>query len=324
MAPGLHKDYETQRVTFNQIYAKENGVNILRKNIVASRRRAGPIKQNYLAAKGYSFKDSEGVYFQSVDLFYRRYKISDDVDLGVDTGVFSFGEKDTRKYNGMRYGVFIFYDHFSFRLGENDFDDFSEIVPTIKYENNYKNHEFTLDYTRQNGLFYAYRVCPYKKRIKANHYSISDYIGLQNRSNIWVNMTANNYSNEDLETIGQFDWRFHYDTILNNKLTYNFAIDGYYTMHTKQNDCFYSPNFDDGTYLRIEPDYKVKKYFSILGMLGVGYSLNAEQFLYKYGLWLHGNPLKDLSYKIGCMKNNSARSGGYYYHECKAELEYKW
>ena len=328
LAPGLHKDYETQAVALDQMYAKANNVNILQKNIVASRAQAEPTKRNYLAVKGYHFKDSEGVIFNSADLFYKRFKIANNVGLGVDAGVFSVEQEGVRKHNGIRYGISLLYNHFTFRLGKNDFDNFSEIIPTLLYENSYKNHSYTLEYTRQNGVFYTYRLCPYEERIKADHFSISDYVSLKNHSNLWANVTANNYSNADLELIGQFDWRFHYDTIMDNRLTYNFALDGYYTTHTKQNNCFYSPHFNDGTFLRIDPDYRVNKYLSILGMFGAGYSFHANQFLYKYGLLFHGNPLKDLSYKVGCMRSNSARSGvsgnGYHYRECKSELEYRW
>lgn len=299
-------------------------MNILRKNIISSRGQTGPTKLNYFALKGYHFEDSDGIIFNSADLFYKRYKVINNIYLGVDVGAFSIEKKNIVKYNGIRYGVSLSDKHFSFRLGKNDFDDFSEIVPTIQYENNYKNNSYTLEYTRQNGVFYTYNLCPYEKRIKTDHFSISDYISLKDRSNVWANVTANNYSNGDLGLIGQFDWRFYYNTILDNKLTYNFAVDGYYTTHTKQNNCFYSPHFDDGTFVRIDPDYKINNYLSVLGMLGVGYSLNADQISYKYGLWFHGDPLEDLSYKLGCMKNNSTRGANYHYDECKAELEYRW
>lgn len=328
LAPGLHKDYKTQKLTLNQIYAKANSVNILQKNILALRKQALPTKLNYFIAKGYHFKDSEGVIFNSADLFYKRFRVTNDIDLGVDTGVFSVEEEGVRKHNGIRYGVSFFYKHFSFRLGENNFDNFSEIVPTLQYENSYKNHSYTLKYTRQNGVFYTYRLSPYEDRIKADHFSLSDYVSLYDHTNIWANATANNYSNGDLEMIGQFDWRFYNGTLINNKLTYGFATDGYYTTHTKQHNSFYSPHFNDGTLLRIEPNYKVNKYLNIFGMSGAGYSFQAKQLLYKYGLWFQSDPLEKLSYRLGCTRSNSARSGlsggGYYYRECRAELEYKW
>ena len=328
LAPGLHKNYKKQIVALDQIYAKANNVNILKKNILASRLQVGHTKANYFAAKGYHFEDSDGIIFNSADLFYKRFRVAGNIDIGIDTGVFSIEKKGISKHNGFRYGISLSYSYFTFRLGKNDFNDFSEIAPTIQYNNNYKNHSYTLEYTRQNGLFYTYSLCTYKERIKTDHFSISDYISLQDHSNVWANVTANNYSNGDLGLIGQFDWRFYYKTIMDKKLTYNFAIDGYYTTHTKQNNCFYSPHFDDGTFLRINPDYRVNKYLSVLGMLGAGYSFHAKQILYKYGFWLHGNPLKNLSYKLGCIKSNSARSGssggGYHYRECKAELEYRW
>jgi hypothetical protein len=262
-----------------------------------------------------------------LDLFYHRYAISESIGLGVDAGVFSLNERNHEEEKGIRYGATLFYDHFRFRLGRNDFKDFSEIVPTIEYENRYANHSYLLSYTRQNALFYTYRLCPYDQEIKADHFSISDYISLKNRTNIWANITFNNYSNSDLETIGQFDYRFYYDNI-NKDLQYDLALEGYYVMNSSPNDCFYSPNFNDSTLLRVDPDYHFNRYLSAKGMLGAGYSFEAKQFLYKYGLWFYGDPMKNLSYSLGCMQSNSAKSGisgaGYYYRECKADLGYRW
>ena len=265
--------------------------------------------------------------FKTLDLFYRRYSVTQDVSLGIDGGLFSVQEPIKGKRTGYRYGASLFYKNFAFRLGMNKFEKFSEIVPTIRYQDRYKKHEYILEYTRQNAVFYTYRVCPVDEQIKADHFSASDYITFDDKTNLWANATLNHYSNSDNEAIGQFDWRFYYDR-LSPKFIYDVALEGYYVFNTKPNDCFYSPNFNDNTLLRIDPDYRWNKYLGIRGMGGVGYSFKQNQLLYKYGAWLYGNPLQDLSYTLGCLQSNSTRSGvsgqGYYYRECKAELGYRW
>lgn len=328
LAQGLQKDLEQESKTLDEIYAKSGSIDGIRNNIIASKAKATPTKRNYLLAQGYYFEDSEGVQFKSADLFYRRYNVTKDVSLGVDGGLFLVQEPLKGKRTGYRYGASVFYNHFAFRLGINRFEKFSEVVPTIQYQNRYKNHEYVLEYTRQNALFYTYRVCPVDEKIKADHFSGSDFITFEDKTNLWLNITANNYSNNDLEAIGQFDWRFYYDQVTES-FVYDIALEGYYVANTKPNDCFYSPNFNDSTLLRIDPDYRWNKYIALKGMAGAGYSFEAKQFLYKYGAWLYGDPMNNLSYTLGCLQSNSARSGtnsqeGYYYRECKAELGYKW
>ena len=327
LAPVLHKNYKKESTVFDETFAYSGSIDGIRKNIIASRAKSAPSKPNYLLGKGYYFEDSDGIIFKSADLFYRRYNVTRDVSLGVDGGLFSVYEPTKGTRDGVRYGASLFYGNFAFRLGVNQFEKFSEVVPTVRYQDRYQNHEYILEYTRQNALFYTYRVCPVDEQITTDHFAVSDYATFDDKTNLWSNLTANNYSNGDLELIGQFDWRFYYGKI-DEKFTYDFALEGYYVFNSKPNDCFYSPDFNDNTLLRVDPDYRWNRYIGLRGMAGAGYSFKSNQLLYKYGAWLYGNPLDDLSYTLGCLESNSARSGlvgkGYYYHECKAELGYRW
>lgn len=164
-------------------------------------------------AKAYYFEDSDGIVFKSLDLLYKRDQLIEDLDFGVDLGLFALEQKNVKnnqnvkKYNGIRYGVSLYYNHFSLRLGMNDYDDFSEFVPTIKYENRYENHSYALEYTHQNALFYTYSLAAYEKKITAEHFSVTDYISFENSANLWANLQFNAFSNGDFETTGQYDWR---------------------------------------------------------------------------------------------------------------------
>ena len=227
----------------------------------------------------------------------------------------------------MRYGATLFYDNFSLRLGMNDYDDFSEFVPTLTYANRYKKHSYNLEYTRQNALFYTYSLVPYEKRIKADHFSASDFVTFENKTDLWANIEINLFSNQDTEVTGQFDWVFYKDTAFTPKFTYALALEGWYASHSKQHSDFYSPSFTDATLLRFDPQYIFSKYIGVRGRVGLGYSVTDEVMPYKYGVWLFGEPANNLAYEIGCLESNAARLSygkNYHYRECKASLGYSW
>ena len=332
-----HSIYETQQNNIvlldkdHNIYLLES-LNNKPKNIFAasSSNQAAKkvVTRNALLANVYYFEDSAGIIFKTTDLFYKREKLSDDFAIGVDGGVVSLEQKGQRIEKGKRYGISLFYKNFSFRLGQNLFDDFSEFVPTIKYQNRYKEHSYLLEYTRQNALFYTYAFCPYDEEVSVDHFSISDYISFTESRNLWANLILNRYSNSDLETIMQFDWRFYYSWIFEKNFTYDLAMEGYYLANSQVNSCFYSPSFNDATLLRVDPNYRFNKYMSAKGMFGAGYSFESQKLLYKYGMWLYGDFYKNFSYNVGCMQSNSSQKNfngsGYYYKECKLDLGYKW
>jgi len=327
----LNKDYHDVNSVFNEIYATPGSINAFIKSKISSAKTtseaATPTSLNYLLGKGYYFEDSADIVFASVDLFYRRNQISKNVDIGVDAGYFFIEKKNVNKYEGMRYGLSLFWENFTFRLGLNNYTDFSEIVPTIKYENSYKKHSYLLEYTRQNALFYTYALCPYEKKIIANHFSASDYVNLKNNTNLWMNLQMNMSSNNDTEFTGQFDWRFYQDTLFTQNFTYYLALEGWYTSHSKESLCFYSPSFSDSTLVRIDPQYIFSKYFGIKGKLGIGYSVTEETQPFKYGYSIFGNPTENLSYTAGCTHSNAAKLAAgttYHYTECEVNLGYKW
>jgi hypothetical protein len=262
-----------------------------------------------------------------VDLFYKRAQVTDALSFGVDAGLFAFERKNIVKYGGKRYGARLYYDNFSLRLGMNDFDDFSEIVPTLIYENSYRKNNYTLEYTRQNALFYTYSEIPYEKKIKADHFSLTDNISFENSNTLWANINVNFFSNQDREITAQFDYLFYKDTLFSPKFSYGVAVEGWYTAHSKQHQDFYSPKFSDATLLRVDPKYIFSKYFGLRGKIGGGVSVSDENTPYKYGLWGFGEIVKGMDYAVGCLKSNAARLANgptYHYTECEAHLGYTW
>ena len=324
----MNKNIVSEDETFTKNYVTSISVNKLNKsqisNDVTANKKVSAL--NYLEANAYIFEDSDDISFKSLDLFYKRSQVTNHISLAADIGLISLSQNET-EYKGIRYGGTIYYDNFSLRLGINDYDDFSEFVPTLKYQNNYKRHSYSLEYTRQNSLFYTYSLKSYEKRIVANHFSLSDYVMFANKMDLWANIEVNLFSNDDTEVTGQFDLIFYKNSHWTPKFTYSLALEGWYTAHSKQHTDFYSPSFADSTLLRFNPQYIFSKYIGIRAKIGAGYSVSDETIPYKYGAWLFGNPINNLHYEIGCLESNAARlaiGGDYHYRECKANIGYTW
>ncbi len=325
LAPGLQKEFETRQYTFNDIVAQSRTREMLLKSLIKP--SLSNSAENSLRAEGFLFEDSDKIRFQSLDLFYERYFYRNGFGLGIDGGLFSIEQAGGNKYKGTRFGVSAFYEHFKVRLGMNIYDDFSEFVPLIEYKNRYKNHEYRLQYTRQNALFYTYTLASYERRIVSDHFSVDDYVTLDNNTSLWASIAADNFSNADLALTAQFEWNFFSSYFMTQNLRYKLYVDGYYTGHSKQHNDFYSPIFDDTTMIRVDPEYSFSKYLGIRGSVGVGSSMSAASIPYKYGAWLYGAPKENLSYIVGCLYNNSLRSASltpYDFIECKANLGYSW
>ncbi len=322
----MNKQFIPEKEVFVKSYVTETPISQLNKSQISADAITTASALNHIKADAYMFKDSADIIFKSLDLFYKRSQITDHIALSADIGLFSIGQHK-KKYSGIRYGATLFYDNFSLRLGRNDYDDFSEFVPTLTYKNSYKQHSYSLEYTKQNALFYTYSLVPYEKRIIANHFSVSDYILFENKTDLWANIEVNFFSNADREMTTQFDWVFYKDSVWRPKFTYSVALEGWYTSHSKHHYDFYSPHFADSTLLRLNPQYVFSKYAGVRGKIGIGYSIVDKTIPYKYGLWLFGNPMKHLDYEIGCLESNSARlsyGSNYYYRECKAKISYSW
>jgi len=325
LAPGLHKIFKAREYTFNDITAKSKTRKYLLKSLIKPSLAGNG--QNSFRAEGYYFSDSDKVKFQSIDLFYKRYFFRNGFGLGIDGGIFSIEQDGNNKYNGKRFGVSALYEHFKVRLGMNVYDDFSEFVPLIEYKNKYSKNEYKLQYTRQNALFYTYSLKPYERRIFSDHFSADDYISMDNNKSLWVSLAADNYSNADLALTAQFELNFYSATIVAPNFYYKLYLDGYYTGHSKQHNDFYSPQFDDSTMIRIDPEYLFSKYLGIRGSVGIGNSMSAASIPYKYGAWLFGTPQASLSYIVGCLYSSGLRSASitpYNFMECKANLGYSW
>ncbi len=326
MAPGLKKIIEPTDEVFTASYARPS---TLQQYLKTLQTQNEPKQKNFTDLKMYHFEDNANIIFNSFTLFHTKKRISQAIDIGLNAKVFDIENTKVKKYNGFHYAISLFWNHFQISMGENRFDDFSEFVPYISYENHYKKHNYLLEYTHQNGLFYTYSLCPYQRKIDTHHFSISDYIVFENNTDLWTNIQINLFSNANTNSIIQYDWRFFNKNINNNKtFKYDLALEGWYTTNTNQKSCFYSPKFADTTMLRIDPLYQFSKKLNIKTKIAAGYSFEDENIIYAAGIWFFGYPVKNLSYNLGCSYSNASKISfsktNYTYTECIMDMGYKW
>jgi len=323
--PNLKKDFVSEAEVLNELNA-----DVLSIESYLSHPTMGAYPKHVpkeILQKGYYFEDSDDVIFASYDILGRKVSLTNKLGLGLDIGKFYIQEKEKGRINGYKYGVSLYYKHLTLRLGKNKYDDFTEFVPTLKYNDNYKRHEYQLEYTRQNALFYVYRTRALDEKITTDHFSFSDYISWRDKTSLWSGLELNAFSNNDIEFVAQFDWRFFYHKVKDSDFSYDLAIEGWYDTHTKKTDSYYSPNFADTTLLRVDIEYQFSKYFGMRAIAGAGYSFHDKYVPYKYGMNIFGSATEELLYDIGCLYSNSLRnsdSSNYKYLECNFSLGYSW
>jgi len=330
LAPALKKHFVKEQEVLTTSYATAIPITqfttSLEIPIIPTKQEIQKTHHNF-SLKGYYFQDSEDTMFHTLDFFYIKNNITKNLSLGADSGYFAIEKKNYAKYSGTRYGISLLIPHFTFRLGINLIGNFTEFVPTLIYENSYKKHSYSLEYTHQNALFYTLSLTPYEKRIKANHLSFSDYIAFTKNTDLWANLQIDYFSNDDTQYTAQYDWQLYYSRFYTQNLSYHIALEGWYTSHTKEHKDFYSPHFSDTTLLRIDPLYKISHTIDLKGKLGIGYSFADEAQAYKVGLSLFAHPKKNFSYDFGCLYSNATRvtsKTSYDYEECSINLGYLW
>jgi len=323
--PNLKKTYKTEAEVLDDL-----NVEVLSIEAYVAHPTIGAYPRSIpkeLLQKGYYFEDSDDVIFASYNLFAKQVSLTSKLSLGLDIGTFYVQEKNRSKRQGYQYGLSVYYDKWTVRLGRNSYNNFNEYVPTVRYKGTYGRHGYQFEYTYQNALFYVFREKTLNDRIKAHHFNLSDYVTWRDKTSLWSNIEVNNYSNNDTEIVTQYDWRFLYHKVAHTALTYDLAFEGWYSTHSKETNDFYSPKFADTTVLRTDLIYRFSKYMSLRAYAGVGYSFYDKYIPYKYGIHIFSNEIDQLHYDVGCLYSNSLRAASntnYHYMECDFSLGYTW
>lgn len=257
---------------------------------------------------GYSYEDKPNIQEIDYGLFYENRKLYLDIKkwkLWQDNN-----ERDG-KYLTLHYK---YNNKFTFGAELGSYEGNSYLYPYLEYQGdwNYKYYQAITGKEMKN-------FCAVDNKLVTHHLVASKYKGINTKYH--KELTDSWYSGEiakidtNIVITPQFMYRFNKKNEFHDLEFYYYAS-GWYQMNTSSNDCYYSPDFYDSTFLEIHPVYKKLEFIG-----KVGYSFETSTTLYSYGVdfdinWLH----------IGCMKNHSYKSGvdGYWYQECYLKAGVKW
>ena len=258
-----------------------------------------PYEVNFLGG-GFTFEDNacEGEYGGSIEL----------------SGLYK--KSTTRQYGG------------GLRIDELDGETkFSPFINTrLKFDTS--NLDIQL-YKRP--LFYEKLSCSTLK----NHY---DRYGVQLSGNaeftkkqaLWFSLDAGYIDDDNVEVIPQFNLVVYHDKFDNKfvPMDYEVSLEGYYVWNKQQSNDYYSPEFFDSTSLSLRPIFQVNKNIDLISQAALGYSVDVNNIIFRYGLWAEYTLEKGLKAKAGCERSNvgSSNAGTQNYHSnnCLATLEYNW
>jgi len=322
--PGLKKNFLKSKEIFDSISGNIESIESYLKGPFLVKIHEPLRKSSSLSSIYFNDDDSE---FYSVGLRTDHFHLNEKIDFSLDLSKYYISERDGVNFNGWQYGLSLYYKHFSLRLGGNQNKVFSEFIPSITYQNSYKRHNYQVKISYENALFSTYKTDVIEQKIKVTHLEFSDYAMFRDKTSLWASLAVNHYSNSDLEITGQFDWRFYHHEDKTHKFLYDFALEGWYTAHTKQTEYYYSPKFSDSTLVRLNTKYLFSEKINVEANMGLGYSFEEKNTPYKYGVNISGNFDKDFSYHVGVEYQSSVRADSdvsYDYITGTFGLEYQW
>ncbi|MCK5828701.1 MAG: hypothetical protein KAH20_00170 [Methylococcales bacterium] len=180
-------------------------------------------------------------------------------------------------------------------------------------------------------LFYEKLACKaLTKHIDRYGVQVSGNMSFSKKQSLWYSVDAGYIDDDNIEVIPQFNLIVYRDKFKNRYIPvdYEFAIEGYYMWNKKETNDYYSPEFFDSTSFSFRPVFKVSKDFDLISSAAIGYSVDVNNIIYRYGAWAQYRINKGLKAKAGCERSNvgSASAGGENYHSnnCLATLEYEW
>jgi len=280
----------------NTKYQKENN-EILQSNTL----------NNKIGVLGYYYKDKTDIQEIDYGVFYENN------NLYLDIKKWKLWKNDNNrdgKYLTLHYKK----NRLELGIELGKYEDYSYLYPYLEYKSNWN----ILAYQSITGKDMK-SFCAVDTHLSTYHLIVSKYKGIV--SNYNKSLTDKWYSFEISNILAnfaftpQFSYRFDKKNIFKDIEFYYYAS-GWYQMNLMENDCYYSPNLADSTFLEIHPIYKK------LELIGkIGYSIKGNSFLYSYGFDFQNKWLS-----LGCMKNFSYKDSinNYWYEECHLKAGVKW
>jgi tetratricopeptide (TPR) repeat protein len=213
------------------------------------------------------------------------------------------------------------FEHFSFGIGLNKFEDFNDVVAQITYQKIFSGHNMTFGLKTTNGAFVNSNVCMIEDKINVVQFSLYDAILLSNLDQAELGLTVNRYDDTNINVNSWAEYPVYRSVYENFENV--FALSGSYEFNTKTDTCYYSADFFDGNYIVMKPKIYFTKRNFIQGIAGFGYSFKNKDVLYNYGLSAVISAYDLFDIRVDCRHYQSGTSpeGA---NECFATMAYIW
>ena len=264
-------------------------------------------KTNKIGVKGYYYEDKTKIKEIDYGLFYENKNFYFDIKKWKLW-------QNEKERNG-KYLTFH-YKKNKFEIGAEvgNYESYSYLYPYLEYKGDWN----LLYYQSITGKDMK-TFCAVDNHLLTHHLIASKYKGFNTKynkelTNKWYSFEVSKIDN-NIALTPQFSYKFNKKDEYKN-FEFYYYLSGWYQMNSSTNDCYYSPNFYDSTYLEIHPVYKK------LELIGkIGYSFYTDTLLYSYGFNFTNDYIS-----FDCMKNHSYKSGinGYWYEECNLKAGVKW
>lgn len=215
-------------------------------------------------------------------------------------------------------------------LRVDEFDGRTEFSPFINSRLMFDKSSIDIQLYKR-PLFYEKLACnALTKHLNRYGVQVSGNIEFSKKQALWYSVDAGYIDDDNVEVIPQFNLIVYRDKFKNRyvPVDYEFAIEGYYMWNKRQTDDYYSPEIFDSTSFSFRPVFKVSNNFDLISSAAIGYSVDVENIIFRYGAWAQYTIKKGLKAKAGCERSNvgSASAGEENYHSnnCLATLEYEW
>ena len=203
------------------------------------------------------------------------------------------------------------------------YSDIQKMLPTFTYKKKLRGHNLVFGYKKESAFLINNSFCMIDNGVMSDSFSITDSY---RADLLWANFTMNRLSDGNNIYTPQFSYRLYKNSLKNAE--YKFNIEGWYQMHSKQSDCYYSPKFDDSTKLNAEIKVPLVSNLFISLFGGVGYSNKSNSYPYSYGVALGYLMVENFEFNAACFRNSSKRKDSsasvYSSDECNANLNYRW
>jgi len=320
--PEVGKNLEREGEVFGSIYVSKSKVESFEDLFKSSLAYESDEGKNKIGANLYTFRDSDDISMKKKSIYYERKNIYKRVGVKVGIGEFELKKKD-RNLKGKTGTLLLSKANLSGGINFEKYSDIQKILPSFNYKKRVRGHNLLIGYKKESAFLVNNSFCMIDNGVMSDSFFIT---GNYKGGLLWANFTINKLSDGNSIYTPQFSYQLYKNSLQN--VEYKISLEGWYQLHSKQSDCYYSPKFADSTKINIELKTALFQnlFVSIFG--GIGYSNDSNSYPYSYGLALEYPLVENFEFNAGCFHNSSKRKDSsaskYSSDECNANLNYRW